>query len=103
MFLKSLRNKPRRADKAILVFDCLIQLLELGEEGRIAAIAALENGIRLCYRFTEEHELAYEYYRRCLNSELTDTAAVSELLSDALKRLQIKEEQWKNPHRDERF
>ena len=94
--LKPLKHKPRRADMATVVFDCLIEMLVLGEEGQRAALKALERAIRLLYAYTEESELAYEYYRLCLKtgsaSEEDDPA---NLLSDAIARLRNKEAEWK--------
>ncbi|PYP87838.1 MAG: hypothetical protein DMF61_09345 [Blastocatellia bacterium AA13] len=94
--LKPLKHKPRRADMATVVFDCLIEMLVLGEEGQKAALKALEGAIRLLYAYTEESELAYEYYRLCLKTGLADTEdePVS-LLSNAIARLRNKEAEWK--------
>ena len=96
--LKSLKNKPRRADMATLVFDCLIEMLGQGEEGRQAAIAALENAIRLLYGYTEESELAYEHYRLCLKTGLGGEADEPvNLLSGAIARLRKREAEWQRP------
>ena len=93
--LKPLKNKPLRTDMATLVFDCLTEMLEQGEEGRRAAIAALESAIRLLYAYTEESELANGHYRLCLKTGLADKADEPlDLLSSAIARLRKSEAEW---------
>ena len=85
ILFKPLKTKPMRAGMATVIFDCLIELIEGGETGRQLALAALENAIRILYRFTEDAKLAYEHYRLCLKTgDATDDQA--KWLRDAIDR-----------------
>ena len=49
----ALKGKPGRATSAVWIFDCLVDMMESGESGLQAVLAALEDAIRLSYGFTK--------------------------------------------------
>ena len=49
----ALKGKPGRATSSVWIFNCLVDMLESGEMGRQAVLAALEDAIRLSYGFTK--------------------------------------------------
>ncbi|PYP84017.1 MAG: hypothetical protein DMF61_21500 [Blastocatellia bacterium AA13] len=68
ILFEPLKENPKRADEATLIFDCLVDLIESGGEGTTLALAALENAIRILYDFTEESKLSYDRYRHSLKT-----------------------------------
>ena len=83
---RALKKRPDEAELATWICDCLIDMLESGEEGVIAAVESLRDGIRLGHPFTTPGKLAVEQYRLAVK-----TGHVSEwpraILQESIERM----------------
>ncbi len=77
--------------------DCLAHLLFLlkkaiasGPEGSMRVINTLQDGIRMVWRYTEEHKLAQELYEIYLSGDLKPWDEPRQVLEGALERFKAK-------------
>ena len=79
-------NDPGAADSLAHLFFILKKAIASGPEGSMRVINTLQDGIRMVWPYTEEHQLARELYEIYLSGELKPWDEPRQLLGGALQR-----------------
>ena len=83
-------NEPGAADGLAHLLFILKKAIASGPEGSMRVINTLQDGIRMVWRYTEEHKLAQELYEIYLSGDLKPWDEPRQVLEGALERFKAK-------------
>jgi hypothetical protein len=83
-------NDPGAADCLAHLLFVLKKAIASGPDGSIRVINTLQDGIKMIWPYTEEHQLAFQLYEIYLSGELKPWDEPRQLFGGALERFKAK-------------